>query len=263
MNKKIAIAVVAILLAVAIGAVVWSTREPEVVTGPAVPTFDYTSADSWALRPETPPPAVWETGWDIDVVLIDAEAALEVNGDVALDKRLEDAAERLSDLEPAFESIGHVYAPYLRAANLDADTAAAITHYLQTDNRGRAFVIATDRPLPGAVVPAFAADPLLRDRFGGVMFYAEDETVAALAEGIAVSDICSRRFKAGETCVESVELRRSGGKYDRTGGERLTSGLIGWLNDHASKLAEPLGELEEVEIIDIRRPGETDDAAEN
>ena len=46
-------------------------------------------------------------------------------------------------------------------------------------------------------------------------------------------------------------------------GGRLVSGLVPWLNDHASKLAEPLGELEEVEIIEIRRPGETDDAAEN
>ena len=39
-----------------------------------------------------------------------------------------------------------------------------------------------------------------------------------------------------------------------------------WLEANVAKTAEPLGALEEVEIIDIRRPGETDpkpDAGDN
>lgn len=263
MNRKIAIAAVAALLAIPIGAVIWSTRTPEIATGPALPTFDYAAGDSWATRPETPPPAVWETGWNIDVVLIDAASALEVSDDVALQKRRDDAAERLEDVAAAFDSIGPVYAPFLRAASLDTDTAGAATQYLTNDNRGRAFVIATDRALPAGLLPAFEADPLLRDRFGGILFYGDANTGTGFAQGITALDICSRRFKDGESCVEPVELHRSGGRFTLTGGNRLTGGLIGWLNDHASKLAEPLGDLEEIEIIDIRRPGETDEPEAN
>jgi hypothetical protein len=258
MNRKIAIAVVAILLAVAVDAVVWSTREPEIVTGPALPTFDYATEDSWAVRPDAPPPAVWESGWDIDVLLLDTAAALEVSDDLTLEKRRDEAAERLEEVASAFESIGPVYAPYIRAASLDEDITAALSRYVADDNRGRAFVVAIDGALPATALSPFQSDPLLRDRFGGVLYYGDADDGA-----VAPADICSRRFKDGESCVEPVELRRAGRRYERSGGERLTNGLVSWLNDHASKLAEPLGELEEIEIIDIRRPGETDEAAEN
>lgn len=35
-----------------------------------------------------------------------------------------------------------------------------------------------------------------------------------------------------------------------------------WLQANASPMAEPLGDLEEVEIVDIRRPGDTDERRE-
>lgn len=261
MNRKIVLAFIAVLMAIAVSTIIWAMREQPVTTGPALPTFDYASADSWAERPELPPPAVWETGWDIDVVLLAGEAALETSDTQAIEKRRNEAAETLDDLASAFEKNGPVYAPYLRAASLEEDTAAALTHYLSTDNRGRAFLIATDRPLPASVLPLFESDPLLRDRFGGILLFGEETAGPGLAEGVAPAVICSRRYKAEEGCVATVELRRAGGGYQAEGGERLVNGLIPWLNDHASKLAEPLGELEEIEIIEIRRPGETDEAA--
>lgn len=267
MNKKIALAVVSILLAVAVGAVVWSMRPAPPVTGAALPTFDYAAADSWAIRPAQKLPAVWEAGWDVDVVLLAAEAALEPNDRIAPEKRLNDADGALNDLAAAFESVGAVYAPYLRAANLEADISAAFHAYLSADNRGRAFVIATDAPLPAEAASRLAADPLLRDRFAGVVFFGDADDAQRLPEGVSAASICSRRYTADEGCILDVALRRSGGKVSVTGdgpvGGRLVSGLVPWLNDHASKLAEPLGELEEVEIIEIRRPGETGDAAEN
>lgn len=261
MNRKIVLALIAVFLAIAVSAIVWSMREKPVATGPALPTFDYADADSWAEQPELPPPAVWETGWDIDIVLVASEAALEISDTQAIEKRRDEAAEQLDDLASAFDKTGPVYAPYLRAASLDDDTAAALTHYLSTDNRGRAFLIATDRPLPASVLPLFDSDPLLRDRFGGILLFGEKNSGTGLAEGVAPAVICSRRYKPEEGCAAPVELRRSGSGFEASGGERLINGLIPWLNDHASKLAEPLGELEEIEIIEIRRPGETDETA--
>ena len=37
---------------------------------------------------------------------------------------------------------------------------------------------------------------------------------------------------------------------------------LAWLEENASQSAEPLGDLEEVEIVDIRRPGDTDESRE-
>ena len=258
MNRKIAVALIAVLLAIAAGAILWSMREAPVVTGPAVPTFDYAAEDSWAVKPDLPPPAVWETGWEVDVVILSAAAALEISDKVALENRRGNAAEELEDLSAAFDKIGPVYAPYLRAASLDADMAAALSEYLATHNRGRAFLIAADHPIPATLLPAFESDALLRDRFGGVLFYGESATGTGLAEGVTSAALCSRRYKPEQGCVATVELRRTGGKYEMSGSGALTNGLVTWLNDNTSKLAEPLGDLEEIEIIEIRKPGETE-----
>ena len=66
------------------------------------------------------------------------------------------------------------------------------------------------------------------------------------------------RYKPETGCVAAVDVRRAGGTYELSGGGALTNGLLNWLNDHTSKLAEPLGDLEEIEIIEIRKPGETE-----
>ena len=261
MNRKIGLALIATVVALAAGITAWFLRDKPIVTGPALPSFDYAAADSWAERPELPPPAVWETGWDIDIVLLAGDAALETSDKESVQERRDEAAETLDDLAAAFDKVGPVYAPYLRAASVDEDITAALSQYLATDNRGRAFLIATDRPLPAAAVPAFEADALLRDRFGGVLYFGKENAEAGSVAEVVPASICSRRYKPEEGCVAIVDLNRAGGGYEVSGGERLVNGLIQWLNDYASKLAEPLGELEEVEIVDIRRPGETDDAA--
>jgi len=258
MNRKIAVALIAVLLAIAAGAIVWSMQEAPVASGPAVPTFDYAVESSWAVKPELPPPAVWETGWEVDLVILSAAAALEISDKVAPETRRGDAGEELEDLGAAFRELGQVYAPYLRAASLDMDMASALSEYLANHNRGRAFLIATDRPIPATLVPTFESDPLLRERFGGVLFYGQSATGTGLAEGVTSAALCLRRYKPEQGCVAAVEVRRAGGKYEMSGGEALTNGLVAWLNDHTSKLAEPLGDLEEIEVIEIRRPGETE-----
>ena len=72
------------------------------------------------------------------------DAALETSDRESVQERRDEAAETLDDLAAAFDKVGPVYAPYLRAASVEEDITAALSQYLATDNRGRAFLIATD-----------------------------------------------------------------------------------------------------------------------
>jgi len=258
MNRTLAVSLIAGLLVLAAGAVVWALRPQPVIDASPLPTFDYADAASWAVKPDPMPPAVWEGDWDVDVVLISRAEALEAGDGEDLEKQRGKSAEALGKQAGALGKIGPTYAPYLRNANFEADVAAALNHYRLEDNRGRAFFVATDSPLPADFIMVLRETPLFRDRFGGVLFFGEDAETSGFASDVDATTVCSKRYKAEQTCTERVELRRSGGSYDLTGGGRLVNGFVTWLNANTSKLAEPLGELEEVEIIDIRRPGETE-----
>ena len=47
-----------------------------------------------------------------------------------------------------------------------------------------------------------------------------------------------------------------------TPGGEMVATFPEWLEVNVGKMAEPLGDFEEVEIVDIRRPGETDEKLE-
>lgn len=242
MNKFVLIGGGAVLLAAG-GVAAWmllSAPEPEPV--PLDP-YDYTDAASWDVKPAEQPPAVWDGGWAIDVVQL------------TYDMRRDPA-----DIAAALDEIGPVYAPKLRAPNFAEDAAAALEEYLEANNNGRAFVIATDQPLPASTVPVINADPMVRARFGGVLLLDGQET--AFAPGVNPASVCSDRFGAGEVCAAPVEIKRTDGEWGIAGegpvGGAVIDGFADWLDASAPKLAEPLGDLEEVEIIDIRRPGQTD-----
>lgn len=255
MNKTFLAVLVAGLIAIAIGATLWSMRDEPGAADPALPDFDYASPASWAVRPVRPPPAVWETDWEIDVLVLSRDEALETGDAEELEKQSRKADEALARLADAFGGIGPVYTPFLRADRYDDDIASAVGQYLSTDNRGRAFIIATDAPLPATLASVFDADALLRDRFGGVLMYGEAPD-AGIALSSYASGLCSRRFDAAQGCVVPVEVRRIGARVELRGAEALTGGFVGWLRDNASRLAEPLGDLEEIEIIEIQKPPE-------
>lgn len=256
MKRFLPLFLIAILLVVAIVATLWATQPRAPATITALADLNYAEAESWAVRPEAPPPAVWESGWDIDVVLVSAGAAIEPGEAETAGKRFQDSAKSLSDLSAAFAPIGPVYAPLLRRAKTSADLEAALRHYLAEDNRGRAFVIATDTVLPDSFASSLAADPLLRDRFAGILTFGDTPQAAGFAPGTNKADVCSRRYEAAETCTLTVDLRRTGGSYTISGdgppGGHLVDGFTNWLHGNASKLAEPLGDLEEIEIIEIQ-----------
>lgn len=242
MNKFVLIGVGAGLL-VAGGVAAWmisSTPEPEPIL---LDPYDYTLSESWDAKPAEQPAAVWEDGWAIDVIQLTAGT-----------RRAPE------DFAAALGVIGPVYAPKLRAPNFAEDAASVLQEYLETSNNGRAFVIASNQPLPASAVPVINADAMVRARFGGVLLLEGQET--AFAPDVNPASVCSDRFGAGEVCAAPVKIKRADGVWmiDEEGpaGEAVLDGFAQWLDGSAPKLAEPLGDLEEVEIIDIRRPGQTD-----
>ncbi|MFN4226140.1 MAG: hypothetical protein ACK4HR_07460 [Hyphomonas sp.] len=256
MKRFLPVILIAVVLVVAIVAVLWASRPREPATVAALPDYDYSVPGSWAVRPQTPPPAVWEGGWDMDVMLLSAGQAIASGAADTGEKRVMAATKSLRDMSEAFLPIGPVYAPLLRGTDVQADTAAAWAAYLADDNRGRAFIIVTDTALPQALVDTLSADPLLRDRFAGVLVFGETPESAGLPPDTDHKQVCSRRYENAGGCTQPAELRRSGGGYTLSGGDppggELVSGFIAWLHENASKLAEPLGDLEEVKIVDIQ-----------
>ncbi len=245
MRKVLGIAVAVALVSVGGAAALWylnTARAPEPVL---LDPYDYSLAESWHARPDPAPPPVWEGGWATDVILLlspDARRAPEAYAE-------------------ALSTFGPVYAPKLRGAEFSEDAAAVLRGYLDEDNNGRALVIASDRPLPAAATAVINSDSMVRARFAGVLLLDGQET--AFAAGVSPGSICSDRFGAGEVCAAPVDVRRTDGVWvvagDGPPGGAVIEGFEEWLDESAPKLAEPLGELEEIEIIDIRRPGQTDD----
>lgn len=208
-----------------------------------MPAADYTLAASWSVRPDTPPAAVWEGGWAYDILLFDADGRRDTQA----------YAEALGELGP-------VYAPVLRPKQAGPDAAAALDAYLKADNRGRAFLIALNFPLTAEMVNVIAADPMIRARFGGLLL--TDRLKTAFGPDLYPPSICSDRFGAGESCEAAVEIRRVESTWRITAGDGqtnpVTSGFTDWLEQYAPKMAEPLGQLEEIGISEIRRPGQID-----
>lgn len=244
MKKYLAASAIGAVILIGAALAFWhfnSTPEPEPV--PLDP-YDYAVSESWTVKPEAQPAPVWQDGWAMDVVLL-----------------LSPSARRDADAySAALAAFGPVYAPKLRETDLDTDTAKAVQYYLETYNHGRAFVIASDSPLSAQAAAAITSDPLTRARFGGVL-QLEGQT-SAFAPDVSPSSICSDRFGREEICAAPVEIRRVEGEWtvagDPPAGGAVIDGFIDWLNASAPKLAEPLGALEEVEIVEIRRPGQTD-----
>ena len=243
MNKLVWIGLGAGAL-VAGGIALWMfTSQPAPQPVPVNP-YDYTLTESWDARPAEQPPAVWEEGWAIDVIQLTVDTRRDPE-----------------EFAAALGAIGPVYAPKLRAPNFAEDAAGALQQYLEASNNGRAFVIASNQPLPASAVPVINTDGMVRARFGGVLLLEGLQT--AFAPGVNPASVCSDRFGAGEVCAAPVEIKRTDGEWiidgDGPVGGAVVDGFADWLGDSAPKLAEPLGDLEEVEIIDIRRPGQTDD----
>ncbi len=236
----------------------------------AMPEFDYRTNDGWAALPAEVPSPVWRDGWAVDVILVGPGAGLAPRSEAELLQQISRAEEQSGRLVEALSLVGPVYAPFYRKADETSDLAAAFRTYVDKHNRGRAFVIATDHALPPGALSSLKTDDALRARFGGFLRLARAEGAKAPFPALALNEsfpadllaYCPERFNMPDICQPVVNIGRQDGMMIVSqdapiGGENL-AGLTDWLETHVAKTAEPLGSLEEVEIIDIRRPGDTD-----
>jgi hypothetical protein len=261
---------IGIVAALAIGLGPWTYRTFFAPGEPiALPAFDYRSSDSWAALPAEMPPPVWEDGWAVDVILIGPGSGLDPASMSALDSQTERAKEQATRLAESLSAIGPVYAPLFRRAGEAEDLTASFNRYITDKNRGRAFVIATDHSLPIEALVPLKEDASLRERFGGFLrlVRAKAQDDAFLAVDTSPEDLqsyCPERMTASQSCQPVVKIGRQDGMMivaqdTPIGGQNLVD-FTDWLEANVAKTAEPLGSLEEIEIIDIRRPGDTDES---
>jgi hypothetical protein len=264
----------AILCVLAIGLGPWAYRTLFVPGEPlALPAFDYLTTDSWAALPDEVPAPVWKQGWAVDVILIAPDAGLEPRSQAEIASQTTRAGAQAKRMAQSLTAVGPVYAPLFRKDSEQTDLSAAFRQYVDTHNRGRAFVIATDHTLPAEAFAGLKADDRLRERFGGFLRLTRgtgsDDPFLAIDGAADLQAYCPDQYRQLSDCQPVVRIGRQDGvmivaQDSPIGGDNL-SGLTTWLEANVAKTAEPLGSLEEVEIIGIRRPGDTDEnrATEN
>ncbi|WP_370172592.1 MULTISPECIES: DUF3089 domain-containing protein [Hyphomonas] len=269
MKRLTVLIALAAVLAIGAGPWVWNTfisPRPQLELDP----MKYTEDSSWSALPVQEPEAVWSGGWGVDVFLISEDSALSGTTQVALQKKEQRGRRQAQSLKSSFEKIGEVYAPLYRNAAVHDDVTRAFETYLRRDNRGRALIIAHDRPVPDAILARLEQDSSLRGRFGGFLSISDTKdgipslsTSASEAGNSDPTPYCNERLNDVTSCQIVVPAHREKGLWVLTsegvpGGEIVAS-FPEWLEANVGKMAEPLGDFEEVEIVDIRRPGETDE----
>lgn len=256
---------------------------------------DYRLDSSWLALPNQPAPAVWSDGWASDVFWLPAPSTTpQRSGLVGIDSpaSYRDMSRTLTSLQPALVQAGQIYAPLYRFQSPASrgqqltqesmtDRFDAFQTYANTYNRGRAFFIATDRPIDPQIAAYIQSDPHMLERFGGVIRLGElaDASLSPVPEQLP---LCSAAFRPLD-CIHplpiSIRHKRFGFLFPqlpvRRASIRLakhetgaalsgqTKHLIAWLEENGTRLAEPFGDFEEVGIAPVRRPGETDAASES
>lgn len=264
--KKPVLWIASALIAVGLGAWLWRTvisPPPYIEMSP----LGYTDYASWAVIPKETPPAVWQNGWAIDVFLVDSASELKGRSGKQLDKKEQTARLQGRMLEDGLTAIGPVYAPLYRADAKGDDLARAFLIYLRKHNHGRALVIAADTPLPDALLAEIELEPDLMERFGGFYRIGKNpESLTLIEDPTQSAEVyCPAHLVESGNCVKDIPTIRENGfsllAPDSAVGESAAM-FSEWLHANASPMAEPLGDLEEVEIVDIRRPGDTDERRE-
>jgi len=264
--KKPVLWIASALIAISLGTWLWRT----VISPPPfieVSPLSYTDYASWSVVPKETPPAVWQDGWATDVFLVDSASELKGRTGKQLDKKEQNARLQGRMLEDGLSAIGPVYAPLYRADAKGDDLARAFLIYLRKHNHGRALVIASDTALPDALLAELELEPELMERFGGFYRIGKKPETLSLTDNpeTSVETYCPSHLTESAACVKDITTVRKGGFAVLAPDSSVTESAAAfgeWLNANASPMAEPLGDLEEVEIVDIRRPGDTDERRE-
>ncbi|MEE9381410.1 MAG: DUF3089 domain-containing protein, partial [Hyphomonadaceae bacterium] len=253
--------------------------------------LSYSDASNWALRPEAPPPGAWERPWGVDVYLLLPPSTSPARHGVigtetaSFAKDMERTTIVFADL---LANAGPVYTPLYRQASpallsraqsqgtsaREADAKAAFAHYLSEDNRQRAILFAV---APGAepLVPIITArtvtDPRMADRIVGIVYFGTGSDDVSIPPCSPVfEDDCLIRFNASTSAgwlswlkpnlpVKRLRYRLGDNPDAAIMLSARSLAVSEWLDEHAPKPAEPLGDFETIEIAPIRRPGEVDE----
>jgi hypothetical protein len=240
-------------------------------TPAAAPPMSYAERGSWAYQPAEPPPGVWVNGWAVDVFLINPASGIEGGAPARVSAQRLRADTQAAQLAQGLADTGETYVPHYRALNRAEDIARAFETYVDTHNRGRALIIAVDGPVPAQTFARLKTDTGLRKRFGGFFSVTGNshanrgaQIVFDDAEAPPLSDFCPPQLPDAATCIGVIKVNSANGiaSVARDGGENAARivDLRNFLGANVDQLAEPLGEIEDIDIVEIRAPGDTDEA---
>ena len=206
-------------------------------------------------------------------------------------QRLKKRSDLAHQIERALAPAGPSYSPIYRHPSASAtsqthawdvardDLAMAFERYLYTKNQMRGILLVSAPDTEALVAPILQrieSDPRLLERFSGVVWLQEASTApdidvrcspAMQGDCEIVAEI---RRKSSWTRWILPQMPRKPVRFDISAKEGLGTKLAQrntklsiWLDEFAPKPAEPLGGIEDMEIVEvapIRRPGETDEA---
>ena len=254
----------------------------------------YNGEDGWAVLPVETPPGAWMDPWGVDIFIVPPPSGSSA-GDGLIGAFHEPTREEITaishkierTLAPAGPSYSAIYRHPSAAATSQTDQwdvavedlSNAFERYLYTKNNMRGILLVSSpktRDLIPPILVRIESDPRLLERFSGVLW---------LQDSTSVPDInvnCSPVMEGNCHVIGAVRqnsswfgwvlpnLPRKPLKFEFKEAEQLAKQLTErntrlsiWLDENAPKPAEPLGGLEDVEVVGvapIRRPGETDEA---
>ena len=254
----------------------------------------YNNDDGWAVLPVETPPGAWTEPWGIDLFIVPPPTGVSAGNGLVGDfhpRALKEMTRHVHQIERVFAPAGPSYGVMYRhpSASLSTQTAnwdvarddliMAFERYLYTKNNMRGILLVSapgTEELVSPILTRIESDPRLLERFSGVVWLQDGETVPDIKVNCSpvMEGNCSvvglvRKGSAWTRWIlptfprTSVHFEFEAGDELATELTKRNTQLSIWLDENAPKPAEPLGGLEDMEVVEIapiRRPGETDEA---
>lgn len=268
-----------IFCAVVFGVPAYLASGPALHAEPA----DFSLSESWLVRPEARPEAVWEGDWGLDVFIIPPMAdTLHKHGVISLLDHASETGDLLIDngiMDP-LSSIGAVYMPGLRVPTqasptpdwsaTRSDLVAALASYAETDNRGRALAIYSAM---GAVGPVTDLETVLDEAGAGdladrlvLIISPEDfDDPSLLVEGFPNAAVLSMDMETAPrswgqrlalpSVATSWSMPEDAGAV-RAALQAAADTALDRASQNARKMVEPFGAIEIVREAPVNKPCE-------